>query len=257
MNAPEAAARMQRRTQSEIIADLQRAILMAHGTTCGPTTRLLDLGCGNGATVRAWWRLGVDAHGCDLAFKTGLDVEPLVAEGRLALITTAPYRLPYPDASFDVVVSNQVMEHVHDYATTIAEMRRVLAPGGCCLHFFPSRFVPIEPHVRVPLATVVRYWWWLAFWAKLGVRKADQRGWNWRRVVDENHRYLRVATNYLSGAAIERALRAEFREFVEVEATFLGNSPHARGRRLSMVGEYVPLVYTLYRTFWARAVPAR
>lgn len=53
------------------------------------------------------------------------------------------------------------MEHVLDYPSTVAEMRRVLKPGGCCLHIIPSRHVPIEPHVFVPLATILRSEFWL------------------------------------------------------------------------------------------------
>lgn len=39
-------------------------------------------------------------------------------------------RLPWPDATFDIVWSNSVLEHVRDPAAVLAEVRRVLRPGG-------------------------------------------------------------------------------------------------------------------------------
>ena len=52
-----------------------------------------------------------------------------------------PYHLDYPDASFDVVTSNGVWEHVEDERRSLAEIRRILRPGGrflvACL---PNRY---------------------------------------------------------------------------------------------------------------------
>lgn len=39
-------------------------------------------------------------------------------------------RLTYPDAAFDLVLSSDTLEHVHDFRTALAETRRVLRPGG-------------------------------------------------------------------------------------------------------------------------------
>jgi SAM-dependent methyltransferase len=50
--------------------------------------------------------------------------------------------LSYPDSSFDLVLTSETLEHVPDLSTAIAEVRRVLVPGG--LHLFT---VPILPGV--------------------------------------------------------------------------------------------------------------
>ena len=42
-----------------------------------------------------------------------------------------------PDSSYDVVVANHVLEHVDDYKTALAEVRRILAPGGFFICSFP------------------------------------------------------------------------------------------------------------------------
>lgn len=236
---------------------LQKAILTESGLPPVLNARVLDLGCGNGAVVRGWLDLGFDAHGCDLRFKQGPEVQTLVDDGRLKLIESSPYCLPYPDGHFDILVSAQVMEHVRDYPATLAEMRRVLRSDGCCLHLFPAHLTPIEPHVFVPGATILQTWRWLAFWALLGVRKADQKKMGWRKVADQNHAYLRASTNYLSGRAIAREFCAHFTDVRFVERAFLRHSPNPRGRRLYRLGRRLPVLFSIYRTFWARAVLAR
>jgi len=46
--------------------------------------------------------------------------------------------LPFPDRSFDAVYSSNVLEHVVDPAPLYAEFRRVLRPGGRCVHVMPT-----------------------------------------------------------------------------------------------------------------------
>jgi len=67
-------------------------------------------------------------------------------------------RLPFPDCSFDAAVSNHVMEHVEHPLEHLAEVQRVLRPGGIyfcrtinLMHYMPlgSKFVPRSWHVRV------------------------------------------------------------------------------------------------------------
>ena len=89
----------------------------------------------------------------------------LIKEECIRLLDEDSYRLPFPDRSFDVLVTTQVMEHVHDYETTLSEMRRVLNNKGVSLHMFPARRRPIEPHVFVPFGTVLQGRFWLSLWA--------------------------------------------------------------------------------------------
>ena len=93
--------------------------------------RVLDVGSGPGmlaaemaAEVAPDGRVvGVDPSESMLALARGrTDAAEFVAGGAL--------ELPVPDASFDVVVSTQVLEYVEDVAGALAEARRVLRPGG-------------------------------------------------------------------------------------------------------------------------------
>ncbi len=96
-----------------------------------PGERVLDVGSGPGmlaaemaAEVAPGGRVvGVDPSESMLALARGqTDAAEFVAGGAL--------ELPVPDASFDVVVSTQVLEYVEDVAAALAEARRVLRPGG-------------------------------------------------------------------------------------------------------------------------------
>jgi len=59
---------------------------------------------------------------------------------------------PYPDAYFDVIISNQVGEHLNNHDHFFSEIARCLAPSGFSVNLFPLRHVIMEWHVLVPFA---------------------------------------------------------------------------------------------------------
>lgn len=58
----------------------------------------------------------------------------------------AAEHVPYPDQTFDVILSNEVIEHVSDDRAAIEEMSRVLKSGGRIVLFCPNRWYPFETH---------------------------------------------------------------------------------------------------------------
>ncbi len=54
--------------------------------------------------------------------------------------------LPFPDNSFDMILSHEVIEHVQDDRVAVAEMVRTLKPGGRAVIFCPNRGYPFETH---------------------------------------------------------------------------------------------------------------
>jgi SAM-dependent methyltransferase len=144
--------------------------------------RVLDLGCGDGTLVEAYGHAGFEAYGCDFDLSG--------ADGKLLPIARQPYRLPFPDRWFDAVVSHTVMEHVENWDETLSEVARVMKPSGCTLHLFPARLRPIEPHVLVPFAGVLRSRWWLRVWAWAGVRNLFQHGMTNTEVVAHDESFL-------------------------------------------------------------------
>jgi SAM-dependent methyltransferase len=66
--------------------------------------------------------------------------------GANGLLVGAGESLPVADGTLDVVVLNEVIEHVSDDRATLAEVGRVLAPGGVAVIYAPNRLYPFETH---------------------------------------------------------------------------------------------------------------
>ena len=104
---------------------------------------MLDLGCGLGEYVRAFERAGAYALGCDVANDRLVEGR---SRGAWGLLAAGGEALPFRDGSLDVVVLNEVIEHVADEAATLREVRRVLAPDGHAVIYAPNRLYPFETH---------------------------------------------------------------------------------------------------------------
>jgi SAM-dependent methyltransferase len=113
------------------------------------TSRILDYGCGAGELVRDLRAKGLDAYGCDV-FYDGGDFSSTLSAMPASLRRMEGDRIPFPDAYFDVLISNQVIEHVPDLGACIAETARVLKPGGVALHVFPDAWAWHEGHANIP-----------------------------------------------------------------------------------------------------------
>jgi SAM-dependent methyltransferase len=88
---------------------------------------MLDLGCSTGETTVLYRPPGREVFGSDQDIKAG------AAARRLGISFAASdvnHKLPFKSQSFDIVTSNQVIEHLHDTDTFVSEARRVLKPGG-------------------------------------------------------------------------------------------------------------------------------
>ncbi len=137
----------------------------------GTPLKVLDYGCGAGQIVLLALERGFDAYGVDLFYEGG---DSSSAAKKTGLWETRIFSLrddnfiPMDDASFDVVLANQVFEHIDDFSIPLREIDRVLKPGGLFINIFPSDVVWREGHIGIPFShwlprnSRVRYYYTLA-----------------------------------------------------------------------------------------------
>lgn len=129
--------------------------------------RILDVGCAGPEPLNLWRPflprreqfdlVGVDVAGLDRAEASarefGLEIE--LREASASALTAA-----FGEAAFDVVVSTQVLEHLHDWRHALSEMGRVLRPGGSLLVTCDSGDVHASVGKRVRLSGKRAYAEW-------------------------------------------------------------------------------------------------
>jgi SAM-dependent methyltransferase len=110
--------------------------------------RVLDAGCGSGRHLCEAFRTpGVEVAGVDLSradlckAKGFLTLMARKQEGRWSIACADVTNLPFAARRFDVVVCSEVLEHVFDNRAAVAELVRVLKPGGDLVVTVP-RFLP-------------------------------------------------------------------------------------------------------------------
>jgi SAM-dependent methyltransferase len=115
-------------------------------------TRSLDYGCGAGEIIRAGREDGLDIFGAEVFYEGGNTKTEIEKEGYLNTIVREikDDRIDFPDSHFDLIVNNQVLEHVESLDVALREMHRVLKHGGKLLSLFPSWEVWSEGHCGIP-----------------------------------------------------------------------------------------------------------
>jgi SAM-dependent methyltransferase len=106
--------------------------------------RVLENGCGLGLYINPLKEFTPFVYGLEYDFERAAEA------GRRhppsLVVCAAGEFLPYPADTFDVMVSNEVIEHVADDCRAAAEMIRALRPGGRLVLFCPNRWYPVETH---------------------------------------------------------------------------------------------------------------
>lgn len=108
---------------------LRRYLFERAGLASGQ--RLLEVGCGTGALLSSLAGFGLQLHGLDIDGEFLSQAQRHIPPAVLA--RGDAHRLPYPDASFDILCCHFLLLWVHDPARVVAEMRRVVRPGGWIL----------------------------------------------------------------------------------------------------------------------------
>ncbi len=108
----------------------------------------LDCGCADGGYTAALVDRGVErAFGVDIELGRVVSAQGKTSESsRVAYACSVSEALPFPDATFDGVLLNEVLEHVLDEVSTLREISRILRPGGHLALMSPNRWFPFEGH---------------------------------------------------------------------------------------------------------------
>lgn len=178
---------------------------------------VLDWGCGRGRSV-AWLReQGYQAFGTDI------DAEPvkncrellsargLDADSIISLMENGEEK-QFPDGFFHLSFSEGVFEHVRDIEQVAANLKRVTAPGGVGVHFFPAHRHFVEIHLFMPFLhwlpknRLRRTYIWFLLLLGLGPRWKEMQGKSRAEQADAYYDYIMHKTYYRT----PRALRDVF-----------------------------------------------
>ncbi|MCZ7437898.1 class I SAM-dependent methyltransferase [Micromonospora sp. WMMC241] len=134
-------AQAYRRSFGRLCAYPTGALLDAAAVRAG--RRVIDVGTGPGTVAAAALARGAQV--------VAVDAEPgMLAAARIdaagaGLVGAALPRLPFPDGRFDAAVANFVLNHVGDPAAAVAELRRLVRPGGrVSVTLWPSPHPPLQ-----------------------------------------------------------------------------------------------------------------
>ncbi len=172
---------------------------------------LLDVGCGSGAFLAG--------HACQVRRVAGIDLSGMqiglaqrnlgerIAAGTAEIVQGDAGALPWPDSSFTVVTSMESFEAFPDPELVLAEIFRVLRPGGRAV---------LNIGERVPARTQTQWQWGMSWvWAEDDVqRMVEQAGF-----TDVSMRYAPLSGDDLLSRLIHRLLGAGARAVRIVSAT--------------------------------------
>ena len=150
-------------------------------------SNILNVGCSTGIIdaelapyVNSLTGIDIDAKAVEFAQRTHTAPNLTFKVGDAMNIDT-------PDASFDIVLCAQVYEHVPDPERLMAEIERVLKPGGACYFAATNRLDPIEQHYKLPLLSVIPVSWAHLYLRMLGrghyYYERHMTWWQLRRLV--------------------------------------------------------------------------
>ena len=211
--------------------------------------RVLDVGAGFGRHVYECARRSAQVVALDYAadevvetrdtLAAMVDSSEITADKLIGVLRGDARHLPFPDGSFDVVITSEVLEHIQDDVRAIAEMVRVLKPGGRFAATVPAYLpevvnwrlsdeyhAPKSPggHVRIYSKTELR--------AKLRTAGLDVDGYHRAHALHSPYWWLKCAVGPTDD---EHPMVARYRAFLEWDIVEQPTSTKVAERVLSPV----------------------
>lgn len=139
----------------------------------GARLSVADVGCGAGTQSCIWAADGHEVHGADInEALIGLARERAGAAGlAVAFEVASATALPWQDACMDVCIAPELLEHVEDWEGCIAELVRVLRPGGALYISTSNRLCPRQEEFVLPGYS------WYPVWIKRRVLALARGSW--------------------------------------------------------------------------------
>ena len=191
-------------------AEYEEQILPLAAEHLAGARRVLDVGCGDGQVARLARTVGAEiVVGVD---PTWNQIQ-VAAErgGGPAYARAGAAALPFASASFDAVVACLVFEHIRDVDEAIAEVARVLAPGGAFLFFLN------HPLIQIPGS-----------------------GWIDDQILDPPEQYWRIGPYLVEDESIEEVEKGVFIPFIHRPLSRYVNALAASGLLLEHMAEPAP-----------------
>src|SRR5439155_10093075 len=116
-----------RRTINQWKDQRHERVLQFVGSVAGHRSRILDIGCGPGRYTSQLARFG-DVTGIDLSEEAIANDKERFAH--ITFIAGNLYEYPFPAKHFDIVVAQEVIDHIEDSAAFVDRAADVLVPGG-------------------------------------------------------------------------------------------------------------------------------
>lgn len=115
--------------------------------------KVLDYGCGKGEVVQLCLGNNFETYGVEAFYEGGNVIKEVKQTGlyNKNIFAIKNEKIPFADKTFDIVVSNQVFEHIDNFHKPLEEIRRVLKDDGIFICIFPSKDVWREGHIGIPL----------------------------------------------------------------------------------------------------------
>jgi SAM-dependent methyltransferase len=112
--------------------------------------RVLDIGCGYGATALALGARCATVVGIEPFAEIAAAAAQAAGESANVSIVRADILTWKTDQKFDLVILDNVYEHIADHRRLVAQMLSLLAPGGVFYVVVPNKLWPIEVHYHLP-----------------------------------------------------------------------------------------------------------